>query len=197
MPGRKFLPEYMDILCRLPRSGHSTNLAQLASEMASRLHPFKAQLDKISPDVLDRSLGCLDLDISIPTMLAHGDFAPWNMRKNPEAGYVLVDWEWADFTGLPAYDLLHFQFSDDRLFGKNGECYAAIQRRSLCTEYFRRMDLDAELLPRLAIAYLLHQMESDCKYRGCEQTGYILRQLGAVVDTLGFSSRSGVHSREP
>ncbi len=43
MPGRKFLPEYMDMLCRLPRSGHSTSLAQIAGEMASRLHPFKTQ----------------------------------------------------------------------------------------------------------------------------------------------------------
>jgi hypothetical protein len=197
MPGRKFLPEYMDILCQLPCSGHSTSLARIAGEMASRLHPFKAQLDKIAPDVLNRSLGRLDLDISIPTMLVHGDFAPWNMRNHPMKGYVLVDWEWADFTGLPAYDLLHFQFNDDRLFNKNGEGYAVIQRRSLCTEYFRRMDLDAELLPRLAIAYLLHQLESDCKYRGCEQSGYILRQLAAVVDAPGFRSPSGAQSREP
>jgi hypothetical protein len=181
MPGRKFLPEYMDMLCRLPLSGSSTNLAQIAGEMANRLHPFKAQLDKIAPDVLDCSLECLDLDISIPTMLAHGDFAPWNMRNHPKKGYVLVDWEWADFTGLPAYDLLHFQFNDDRLFGEKAGGYAAIRRRSLCATYLRRMDLDAELLPRLAIAYLLDQLESGCKYQGCEQTDYILRQLDAVV----------------
>jgi len=181
MPGRKFLPEYMDMLCRLPRSGRITNLAHIAGEMASRLHPFKMHLDKIAPDILDRSLGCLDLDISISTMLVHGDFAPWNMRHHPKKGYVLVDWEWADFAGLPAYDLLHFQFSNDRLFGNKGEGYTAIRRNSLCLEYFRRMDLDAELLSRLAIAYLLYQLESDCKYRGCEQTCYILRQLAAVV----------------
>jgi hypothetical protein len=192
MPGRKFLPEYMDMLCRLPRSGHSTSLAQIAGEMANRLYPFKAQLDKIAPDVLARSLGCLDSDLSIPTMLVHGDFAPWNMRNHPQKGYVLVDWEWADFTGLPAYDLLHFQFSDDHLFGKNGEGYAAIRRRSLSTTYFRRMDLDAELLPRLSIAYLLTLLESDCKYRGCQQTGYILRQLTACVDELAVVLHPGV-----
>jgi hypothetical protein len=181
MPGRKFLPEYMDMLCRLPRSGSSTSLALIAGEMASRLHPFKAQLDKIAPDVLDRSLECLDLDITIPTMLVHGDFAPWNMRNHPKKGYVLVDWEWADFTGLPAYDLLHFQFNDDHLFGEKSGGYKAICLKPIYAEYLRRMDLDAKLLPRLAIAYLLDQLESACKYQGCEQTGYILRQLGAVI----------------
>lgn len=184
MPGRKFLPEYMDLLCRLPRSGHSTCLAQIAGEMASRLHPFKAQLDKIAPDVLDHSLGCLDLDISIPTMLVHGDFAPWNLRNHPKKGYVLVDWEWADFTGLPAHDLLHFQFIDDRLFGEKAGGYAAIRQRSLCTTYFRRMDLDAELLPRLAIAYLLDMLKVEINHRGPVCTAYMaymLRQLAAVV----------------
>jgi hypothetical protein len=179
MPGRKFLPEYMDLLCRLPRSGSSTSLAQIAGEMASRLHPFKTQLDKVAADVLDRSLGRLDLDISIPTMLVHGDFAPWNLRNHPKKGYVLVDWEWADFSGLPAHDLLHFQFNDDHLFGEKAGGYAAIRSRPVCAEYYHRMDLDTELLPRLAIAYLLDQLESECKYRGCEQTGYILRQLAA------------------
>jgi hypothetical protein len=192
MPGRKFLPEYMDLLCRLPRSGHSTSLANVAGELASRLHPCKEQLDKIAPDVLDRSLGCLDRDISIPTMLVHGDFAPWNMRNHPMKRYVFVDWEWADFAGLPACDLLHFQFSNDRLFSKNGEGYAAIRRRSLCAEYFHRMDLDVELLPRLSIAYLLNQLESKCIYRGRQQTGYILRQLAACADELMSVSQPGV-----
>jgi hypothetical protein len=192
MPGRRLRPEYLDLLCQLPRDGGSKNLTDVASEMANRLHPFKVQLDKIAPDVLDRSLGCLDLDISIPTMLVHGDFAPWNVRNHPKKGYVLVDWEWADFAGLPAYDLLHFQFSDDRHFGEKAGGYPAIRSRSICAEYFRRMDLDAEYLPRLSVAYLLSQLESDCKYRGCEQTGYTLRQLAVAVEELGAVSQKGV-----
>jgi hypothetical protein len=192
MPCRRFQPEFMEILCRLPRSGGSKNLAHLAGDMARRLGPFKAQLDKIAPDILDRSLGCLDFDISVPTMLVHGDFTPWNMRNNPKIGYVLMDWEWADFAGLPAYDLLHFQFNDDRFFGEKAGGYAAIRARSICAEYFRRMDLDANLLPRLAIAYLLDQLESLCKHRS-RHTAYTLRQLATVVEALGAASRTGPH----
>jgi hypothetical protein len=192
MPGRNFLPEYMDLLCRLPRSGSYRSLANVAGEMASRLHPFKTQLDQIAPDVLDRSLECLDLDISIPTMLVHGDFSPWNMRNNPEVGYVLVDWEWADFAGLPAYDLFHFQFNDDRHFGEKAGGYSAIRTRYICTEYFRRMDLDAELLPRLAIAFLLDQIEAHCRGLGSQYIAYTLRQLAVVAHELGTVSQPGV-----
>jgi hypothetical protein len=184
MPGRRFRPEFVEILCRLPRSGTSITLARLASEMASRFSPFKARLDQMAPGILDRSLGCLDLDISVPLMLVHGDFAPWNMRKNPKRGYVLVDWEWADFAGLPAYDLLHFHFNDENHFGKRSGGYAALRSSPLCVEYFRRMDLDAQLLPRLAIAYLLHQLESHCRHRGHAYTACTLRQLTAVADEL-------------
>jgi hypothetical protein len=194
MPGRRFRPEFMEILCRLPRSGGSKNLAQLADEMARRLGPFKAQLDNMAPDILDRSLDCLALDISVPTMLVHGDFTPWNMRKNTKVGYVLVDWEWADFAGLPAYDLLHFQFNDDRHFGEKAGGYAAIRARSICAEYFRRMDLDAELLPRLAVAFLLDQLESHCKQRGSQYTAYTLRQLAAVTGELASTPWFGALS---
>ena len=188
MPDRRFRPEYMEILCHLPRSGGGKTLAQLAGEMARRLGPFKARLDALAPGLLDRSCDALDLDSFVPTLLVHGDFAPWNMRRNAQMGYVLVDWEWADFAGLPAYDLLHFQFNDDRLFGEKAGGYAAIRSRPICAEYLRRMDLDAELLPRLAIAYLLDQLESHCRQRGARLTAYTLRQLEAVTGQSGSIS---------
>jgi hypothetical protein len=103
------------------------------------------------------------------------------MRNNPKLGYVLVDWEWADFAGLPAYDLLHFQFTNDRLFGEKAGGYAAIRSKPICAEYFRRMDIDAELLPRLAIAYLLDQLEFNCRQRGAQFIAYTLRQLAAAA----------------
>jgi hypothetical protein len=106
-------------------------------------------------------------------------------------GYVLIDWEWADFTGLPAYDLLHFQFNDDRLFGEKAGGYAAIRSGNLCAEYFHRMDLDIKLLPRLAIAYLLDQLESHCKHRGYQHTAYTLRQLTTAADELGAVPQLG------
>lgn len=186
MPGREFRPEYMEILCRMPLSGDSRSLAEFAREMADRLSPFRDRLDQMAPGLLDRSLDCLDLDAAVPTMLVHGDLAPWNMRCNPTRGYVLVDWEWADFGGLPAYDLLHFQFNDDRLFGEKAGGYAAICGSSICAEYFRRMDLDPRLLPPLAVAYLLHQLETHCKHRGAQLTAYTLRQLAVLTSQLAL-----------
>jgi len=183
MPDRGFRPDYMNLLCQLPRSGSSRNLANLAAAMANTLSPFRAELDKIAPDILNRSLSCLDLDIAVPTILVHGDFTPWNIRITPESGCVLVDWEWADFDGLPGYDLFRFQFINDRIFGSKEGGSPVLRARSIGTEYLRRMDLDAALLPRLAIAYQLDQLGTDFNYRSPEDTVYILRQLATIVDS--------------
>ncbi|MGD0801988.1 MAG: phosphotransferase [Terracidiphilus sp.] len=179
MPDREFRPGYMELLCNLPRSGGCKTLSAVAAEMFGRLSPLKDELDKMVPGLLDRALDRLDFDHSVPTMLVHGDFSPWNIRRNPKVGDVLVDWERADFAGLPAYDLLHFQFNDDLLFGEKAGGYSAIRSRPICAEYFRRMDLDAELLPRVAIAYLLDQLASDCQP---EHAAYLLRQLAVILD---------------
>jgi len=178
-PNRRFRPEYMNLLCQMPQTGVSRNLVDVAGDLASRLSPFKDRMDQQAPYLLNRSLACLDLDIAVPTMLVHGDFAPWNIRKNPKAGYVLVDWEWADFAGLPAYDLLHFQFSENRLLGGGAGPYSAIRARSICREYFRRIELDEELSPRLAIAYLLDILGTEFDHRGSQYSAYaayLLRQ---------------------
>ena len=185
MPERGFRPDYMDLLCHLPQDGGSYNLTNAAAEMAIRLSPFADELHKIAPDLLNRCLSCLDVDVAVPTMLVHGDFVPWNLRNTSQFGYVLVDWEWANFAGLPVHDLLHFQFSEDRLFGRKGGGYAAIRKRSICTNYLNRMDLDTELFPRFAIKYLLDHLELECKYQGAGSASYILHQMAAVVESLG------------
>jgi hypothetical protein len=181
VPHRRFLPVYMDLLCALPRTGGKTSLVEVAHDAATRLNPFLTHFDNMAPGLIGRALSSLDQAIELPTMLVHGDFAPWNMRRNPQRGYVLFDWEWASFAGLPAYDLLHFHFNSDRLFGGKDGGYSAIRSSSLCADYFRRMDLDPQLLPPLAVAYLLEQLILFNKNLSPGHAAYLLRQLVTIV----------------
>jgi hypothetical protein len=182
MPDRNFSAKYLDLLCQFPRNGTSRNLANLAQEMACRIDPYKDRIDALAPDLLPRVLDRLHLDRDLPTLLVHGDFSPWNLRINPQRGPVLVDWEWGDLAGLPASDLLYFYFNIDRHFNGAVGGYSAIRSLPICSEYFRRMDIDAQLLPQLAIALLLSQLESHCKLGLTQYTTYALRQLSAVTE---------------
>jgi hypothetical protein len=184
LPDRRFRPGYLGFLCELPRSGSSKRLSDVAGAWHKILSPFMPEVNSIAPDLLDRCLSCLNLNVAVPTVLVHGDFAPWNIRETLDSGYVLVDWETADFGGLPGHDLMNFHFMDHRLFGGNNGGYAAIQTSSVCKDYLKRMDLDTELLPRLAIAYLLSALEAYLIHRNSEEVTYTLHQLAAVVDSL-------------
>lgn len=45
--------------------------------------------------------------IEIPTVLAHRDFAPWNIRWS-DSGIFVFDWEYAASGANPLYDFFHF-----------------------------------------------------------------------------------------
>jgi hypothetical protein len=181
LPGNEFCPEYLDWLCKLPLSGASLNLSDVASAMEAKLRPFADELQKSAPDLVNRCLSCLDLDADMPTMLVHGDFAPWNIRQRPDGSYVYLDWEWASFTGLPAQDLLHYHFSKSRLLDNEDNGYAVIRNTPAFAEYLARMDIDTKFFSRLAIAYLLERLETCASYPDPAGTSYTLNQLRAVL----------------
>lgn len=46
-------------------------------------------------------------DLNLPTVLAHRDFAPWNIRWH-QSGIFVFDWEYAADGANPLYDFFHF-----------------------------------------------------------------------------------------
>jgi hypothetical protein len=54
-------------------------------------------------DEVEREIGSQRL----PTCLVHSDFAPWNVRLDEQHLYVF-DWEYAEESGNPIQDFLHF-----------------------------------------------------------------------------------------
>jgi len=53
-------------------------------------------------------------DARFPQTIVHGDFAPWNLRRQAE-GLGAFDWEYAELDGLPLQDVTHFLMQTGRL----------------------------------------------------------------------------------
>ncbi len=49
------------------------------------------------------------IKIKFPLVFTHGDFVPYNIRKNSDK-LVIFDWEFSKIAGLPFFDLFHFVF---------------------------------------------------------------------------------------
>ncbi len=46
--------------------------------------------------------------LSFPTVVAHGDFAPWNVIETADGGIRLIDWESGTLDGFPFVDEAHW-----------------------------------------------------------------------------------------
>ena len=70
--------------------------------------------------VLDR----LSDDSLLPACWQHGDFAPWNIKRQSDGRCSLVDWEDARRNSLPLQDAFHFLHVQDFLFRANPTLHA-------------------------------------------------------------------------
>lgn len=62
-----------------------------------------------SLDRLDAAMEKCDWDGDVPSVRAHGDFAPWNLRLSHDGKIMAVDWEESVASELPYFDLHHFR----------------------------------------------------------------------------------------
>jgi len=84
--------------------------SQAYLRLAARTHVVLPLVDEEARMLLLMTLADIELDIGnrkLPTCLCHGDFAPWNLRETNGEMYAL-DWEYAETSGNPIQDFLHF-----------------------------------------------------------------------------------------
>lgn len=80
------------------------------TRLRSRTRAVAPLLDTRHRDIVWSALEEIERQIgsrSLPACFAHGDFAPWNLRKETGNLYVF-DWEYAELNGNPLQDFLHF-----------------------------------------------------------------------------------------
>ncbi len=98
--------DFLSGLLRYDAMSWSDVIATLTSEIAELPEPVGES------GLLDRVIRRLEgMRINdVPTCIEHGDFAPWNIRRNRNGGLFVLDWEHSRLDGLPWFDALHFQF---------------------------------------------------------------------------------------
>ncbi len=101
---------------------------------------------------------------------AHGDFARWNLLRQPDGRLVALDWEWGCIAGMPGLDLVHYFAQEARLV------------RRLNSENAIRM-IEIELLKPQALNYLV-------------QTGWGLHTIELIVACAAYK-QGALHQKNP
>lgn len=103
----------------------------------------------------------------VPT-IRHGDFARWNLIRQPDGNLMVLDWEWGHPRGMPGIDLGHYFAQDARLVRK--------------------------LSPAAVVAGVLEAMESAACQGYLRRTGWEGEARMALIAGLAYTFGSGQQS---
>lgn len=108
----RFGPQHRAFLAALAEKGRSEHWSAgtALARLRERIRAVRLLLGDAHCRLLDD--GLLEVEASLewralPGCLLHGDFAPWNVRLTAERVFVF-DWEYAQASGNPLQDYLHF-----------------------------------------------------------------------------------------
>jgi hypothetical protein len=95
--------------------------------------------------------------------IAHGDFAPWNIKVLPNRSWAVLDWERGELAGIPAWDWFHFVLQPAILVARQdtatlARCLEELLASPEFQQYAHHAGVTG-LERELALAYLMHHNE--------------------------------------
>lgn len=112
--------------------------------------------------------------VAIPRTIVHGDFTPWNLRKQ-EDGLSVFDWEYAQLDGLPLIDEMQYRLQSGLLLRGWNEDQAWHHLLSF-QSIQSGVNYERHVLRALQCASLLEALvRSDAEGHSRDTPGHILR----------------------
>lgn len=117
LSGKRLLKRHIDWLLKLPKPSNKTTVAEYKQKLIFFLDSDDICITTGKKKKLWSIVNNINIDAYIPLTLVHGDFAPWNIKFHSNKELVVIDWEDAEFGGLPLWDLCHYFFIQEHLLG--------------------------------------------------------------------------------
>ncbi|MFZ5512576.1 MAG: aminoglycoside phosphotransferase family protein [Pseudomonadota bacterium] len=142
-------------VARFPDSPACRYLARCFEQLAPAMKPATAALlGSALAECAERLAGWHG-----PFVLAHGDFAPWNIRVHG-AGIFVFDWEYAWEGSIPLRDVCHYCLAPAAVTGRNitaAQFESALDHaRDFALAAHPGCDWQRPVIKALALGYLLH-----------------------------------------
>ena len=109
---------------------------------------------------------------------------PWNIKQEKSGECAVIDWENANISGLPLWDLCHFYFIQAHLFNEAHRIkkFMALfnQDNSLIYEYINSKKITACDAKKLVILYVLDVVLN--KNTSDSYRTFLLNQISMVIN---------------
>lgn len=152
---------HLKLLAEFARHTGPQRTSTLLEDVSRRMDACHNLLDQHWHDLFTRGTAALRGISSLadlPTSLAHGDFAPWNLRLDFNSGRLAVfDWERAQRGQFLLYDCFHFQIQTNTLLHHLGGRTNVIRTlgSTLDSPLVQALGLARPQVAALLVAYLL------------------------------------------
>ena len=197
LPGRlgsrRIKPAYLQLLAAMARGESAISLSDRASQLRHSLAQHQASAPHAAQ--IHALFALLNNDARLPATLVHGDFAPWNIREDPQGAVSLIDWESADANGLPLHDLCHFFYMQARLFAPQSCFYQSMAQSRSLGPYLAATGLPASLAPALAAAFLLATLDRSLSLRSLDHAQFCLAQSAGFLRSCNNASGQSGYNR--
>ena len=129
-------------------AGQLNHLAATPGQVEARIATMHARISVVQENLTDpegiyeRGLNMIGdrlVDAPMPFTLAHGDFAPWNIRAPRDGGLMALDWEGSLAAGPPLYDLFYHQMVTSRGLWASRRPWDR-DLRAFCSAYWPQLD---------------------------------------------------------
>jgi aminoglycoside phosphotransferase (APT) family kinase protein len=152
LTSRKLTMAHIDYLLQLPTSESSTTLNE-QQELLRISVEKNFSLFENHRKIIDYAIAAVHGGV-IPLVLVHGDFAPWNLKLQLDGKIAAIDWEEADWFGLPLWDLCHFFLIQAHLFKVNNPV-RQLNNSPLIQQYLVKMGIAKKNIVALVLLYIL------------------------------------------
>ncbi len=178
LAGRKLSESHIAWLLELPRSTKTTTLDEQQRQLQKMVTSCQILSINDKQDILQRLTNITGG--SLPLVLVHGDFAPWNLKIQPDDKITAIDWEDAEFTGLPLWDLCHFFFIQGHLFNAPAP-FEILKNNPLVRVYLEEMGLQQEQLLPLVLLYVLLMIIDQDRIVNVPYKEYLMQQVQLIA----------------
>lgn len=179
---RRFKRQYLDLLLALAETSQTIALRSRMEFLRQRLESRPEYA--AHADLVKAAFGYMDMDASVPAILVHGDFAPWNLRETGGGQVTLIDWELAEWEAMPLHDLSYFFYVQTRVFAPSTLFYTTMKTQGGCFDYCRGLGIEESLLPSLAAAFLLAMLARGWETGRNAASLFCLNQIEAFLASM-------------
>lgn len=153
----------------------TTTLGMHCDPLFKKLHQLNDTNAIAISNLMHKILHGKVLSLPLPSVLLHGDFAPWNLKLTPN-GIQAIDWEDALEDALPMQDLFHFYYIQAYLFNKKKLLFPNTAE-GFINYYCKSLKIPFAMISKLRLYYLANTWLNKKKETNFNHTHFLLNTI--------------------